>query len=58
MATENDYGDLIEPSEVELIARRSSCLGFREDEMPDLEQEIARGLLVWLPKQAKRRRPS
>lgn len=40
MATENDYGDLIKPGEVELIAWRARCLGFREDEMPDLQQEI------------------
>ena len=40
MATENDYGDLIDPREVELIAWRARCFGFREDEMADLGQQI------------------
>ncbi|MHC5056950.1 MAG: sigma-70 family RNA polymerase sigma factor [Planctomycetota bacterium] len=45
MATGNDYGGLIDPREVELIAWRARCFGFREDEMADLEQEIVPKLI-------------
>ncbi len=45
MPSENDYGELIEPGEVEQIARRARRFGFRDDELPDLEQEIVPKLI-------------
>ncbi len=36
----NDYGNLIEKWKVELIERRARRLGFKDHEIPDLEQEI------------------
>lgn len=41
----NDYGDLLEQWKVELIRVRARRFGFREDELPDLEQIIVLELL-------------
>ena len=41
----NDYGGLIEQWKVDLIGFRARWLGFRDDEVPDLEQEIVPQLL-------------
>ena len=41
----NDYGNLIEKWKVELIERRARRLGFKDHEIPDLEQEIVLELL-------------
>jgi DNA-directed RNA polymerase specialized sigma24 family protein len=38
--SENDYGDLIEKWKVDLIEMRARAMGFSEDEIPDLQQEI------------------
>jgi RNA polymerase sigma factor (sigma-70 family) len=45
MSSENDYEGLIEPGEAELIARQARRFGFRDDELPDLEQEIVPKLI-------------
>ena len=42
---ENEYGDLIARWKVELIGTRARKLGFREDEIPDLQQEIVLQLI-------------
>ena len=41
----NDYGGLIAPWKVRLIVARAKRLGFRDDEIPDLQQQIVPGLL-------------
>lgn len=40
MSSENAYGDLMEPPNVGLITKWARSFGFRDDELPDLEQEI------------------
>jgi RNA polymerase sigma factor (sigma-70 family) len=37
---ENDYSGLVETWKIELLWQRAKRLGFREDELPDLQQEI------------------
>jgi len=41
---ENDYGSLIEPWKLALIRRRARRMGFRRDELPDLQQQIVLAL--------------
>jgi RNA polymerase sigma factor (sigma-70 family) len=41
----NDYGDLIERWKVDLIRGRAKRFGFRDDDIPDLEQVIVMELL-------------
>jgi DNA-directed RNA polymerase specialized sigma24 family protein len=41
----NEYGSLIEGWKVAMIGRRARMLGFREDDIPDLEQQIVMDLL-------------
>ena len=43
--SENKYGDLIEEWKVDLIERRARAMGFSEDEIPDLQQDIILHLL-------------
>lgn len=43
--SENDYGNLIEKWKVDLIEMRARAMGFSEDEIPDLQQEIVLHLL-------------
>jgi DNA-directed RNA polymerase specialized sigma24 family protein len=41
----NDYGNLIEEWKVNLIEMRARAMGFSEDDIPDLQQEIILHLL-------------
>ncbi|MGE3808278.1 MAG: hypothetical protein AB7K24_26760 [Gemmataceae bacterium] len=36
----NDYSGVVESWKIELLGQRAKRLGFREDELPDLQQEI------------------
>lgn len=45
MFSENGYGGLMEPRDVGLITKWARSFGFRDDELPDLEQEIALELI-------------
>lgn len=41
MFSENGYGGLMEPRDLGLVTKWARSFGFRDDELPDLEQEIA-----------------
>ena len=43
--SDNSYGNLLKPWQVKLIAKRARRFGFRDDELPDLEQRIVPKLI-------------